>query len=187
MKVILEHLEAEVYKWCQIEYNHISKIVGKKNLIFTNVKKGKAKLKNLGEVKTKSVKDLNLKRICVLDPQAPKVLSPKDAENFDYFVFGGILGSERMTGRTKKELKLPGVARRNLGDVQMPTDIAVLVAHRIIEKKKPFSKLKFKYNIEIPIQKGMVTTLPYRFLVENNKVILAPGLKKYLKEEDSFD
>jgi len=188
MKVILEHLEPEVYKWCLIEYKHISKIVGKKNLIFTNIKsKDKSKLKNFGEVKTKSIKNLDYKRLCVLDPQAEKVLSPRDKNNFDYFVFGGILGSESMEGRTNKELKLPGIARRHLGKKQMPTDIAVLTTHRIIEKQKPFSKLKFKDELEIEIQKGMHTILPYRYLIENNKIILAPGLKKYLQEEDSFD
>jgi ribosome biogenesis SPOUT family RNA methylase Rps3 len=31
-------------------------------------------------------------RVCLLDPQAKKQLSPEDAESFDTFVFGGILG-----------------------------------------------------------------------------------------------
>ncbi|MDP4012524.1 MAG: SAM-dependent methyltransferase [Candidatus Nanoarchaeia archaeon] len=188
MKVILEHMEKEVFKWCQIEYKHISKIIGKDNLIFTNIqKKYKNKLNNLGEVNTKSVKGLNIKRLCVLDPRAKKVLSPEDGKLFDYFVFGGILGSEIMGGRTKKELKIHGVARRNLGKVQMPTDIAVLVTKKIIKNKIPFSKLKFKDEIEIPIKRGISTILPYRYLIEKGKVILAPGLKDYLRKEDSFD
>lgn len=31
-------------------------------------------------------------RICLLDPRAEKELAPGDAETFDWFVFGGILG-----------------------------------------------------------------------------------------------
>lgn len=31
-------------------------------------------------------------RVCLLDPQAPQTLSPADADRFDWFVFGGILG-----------------------------------------------------------------------------------------------
>ena len=49
MKVIIEHLEPELYDWCLIEYEHISKIAGKGNLIFTNIKNKKEteKLKNM--------------------------------------------------------------------------------------------------------------------------------------------
>ncbi len=39
MKFIIEHLEPELYPWCLIEYKHISKIVGKNNLIYTNINK----------------------------------------------------------------------------------------------------------------------------------------------------
>lgn len=31
-------------------------------------------------------------RMCLLDPRAEKELAPEDAESFDWFVFGGILG-----------------------------------------------------------------------------------------------
>jgi len=37
MKYAIEHF-GKLFKWYYIEYAHISKIVGKKNLIFTNVK-----------------------------------------------------------------------------------------------------------------------------------------------------
>src|SRR3989344_3510320 len=39
MKYIIEHLEEKVYPWCLLEYTHISTIVGKDNLIFTNIAK----------------------------------------------------------------------------------------------------------------------------------------------------
>ena len=103
MKYIVEHLEKNVYKWCLIEYTHISKIVGKENLIFTNVKKDKKKLEKLGEVREKSVKELNLKNACVLDPNAEITLSSKD-NSFGYLIFGGILGDYPPKKRTKSEL-----------------------------------------------------------------------------------
>ncbi len=41
MKYIIEHLEPELFEWCLIEYEHISKLVNEDNLIFTNIKKQK--------------------------------------------------------------------------------------------------------------------------------------------------
>ncbi len=187
MKVIIEHLEPELFKWCLIEYKHISKIVRKNNLIFTKIKKKDAKkLSKLGKVEAKSVKELNLKRACILDPSAKQLLTPKDSKLFDFFIFGGILGNEPMEERTKKELYLTGIARRNLGKKQMSTDTAVLVTNKIINKKIPFSKLKFKDEIEINIGKNLSTILPYRYLIEKHKIVLPPGLIKHLKTGDSF-
>ena len=34
-------------------------------------------------------------RVCLLDPAAAKDLSPEDGDNFDIFLFGGILGKLR--------------------------------------------------------------------------------------------
>ena len=49
MKFVIEHLESELYEWCLIEYEHISKIVGKDNLTFTNIKsEDKKKLRDYG-------------------------------------------------------------------------------------------------------------------------------------------
>src|SRR3989344_3965037 len=44
MKYIIEHTENKIYDWCCIEYKHISKLVGRNNLIFKNLK---AKRRNL--------------------------------------------------------------------------------------------------------------------------------------------
>ena len=187
MKFIIEHLEPELFKWCLLEYQHISSIVGKNNLIFANIKKKDSKkLSSLGKVEFKSVKKLNLKRVCILDPFATKTLSPKDSEIFDYLILGGILGNEPMDRRTKKELSMPGIPRRNLGKKQMSTDTAVLVSHKIVNKSIPLNKLKFKDEIEIKIGKNLSTILPYRYLLEKNKVVLPKGLIKYLKTEDKF-
>src|SRR3989344_8842271 len=92
---IIEHLEPELYEWCLIEYESISRIVGRKNLWFTNIKTGKdrRRLSKMGKTFREKVKDMNLKRICILDPFASKKLNPVEASEFDYYIFGGILGN----------------------------------------------------------------------------------------------
>ena len=78
-KFIIEHLEPRLWKWCLVEYRHISEIVGKRNLIFTNVKKLGEKLKDLGKVESKSVKEMNLKNACV---------QARFFFHFVYYIFG---------------------------------------------------------------------------------------------------
>lgn len=56
---IIEHLEPRVWKWCLIEYENISNIVGKENLWITNVKRKNKKLEQFAKVFKQSVKDLN--------------------------------------------------------------------------------------------------------------------------------
>ena len=41
---IIEHLEPKIGRWTLIEYAHISKIVGKRSLWFTNIKHRSKKL-----------------------------------------------------------------------------------------------------------------------------------------------
>lgn len=65
-------------------------------------------------------------RLCLLDPRAEKVISPEDAELFDGFLFGGILGDDPPRDRTK-ELRKLGYEGRHLGSVQMTTDTACYV------------------------------------------------------------
>ena len=74
MKFIIEHLEPKLYEWCLIEYEHISKLVDKDNLIFTNIKKQKdvKKLQKYGAVYEKSVSELKPKNICVLSQYSKK-------------------------------------------------------------------------------------------------------------------
>ena len=112
MKYIIEHLDRRVYKWCFIEYRHISGIVGKKNLIFTNLtKKQSEKLSSLGKCYEKSISELSSEtneippeKTCILDPKAEKVLTPADAKKFEYLVFGGILGDNPPRDKTPKNI-----------------------------------------------------------------------------------
>lgn len=183
---IIEHLEKEVYPWCLIEYRHISKIVRKKNLWFTNLKgkKGAASLSQYGRCITESVRDLNLKNACVLDPAATKTLVPAEARRFSYFVFGGILGDYPPKQRTKQELTplLPEAKARNIWKEQMSTDNAVLVVSEIIRGEE-ISSLSFQDSIEIKIDAIASVQLPYRYHIINKKPFISPALTAYLKKK----
>lgn len=187
MIYVVEHLEPFLSKWVRLEYAHISAIVGKKNLLFTNIKKkaDAARLVHLGKVSPKSVTKLKLKNACILDPSSKLALSRKDA-HFRYLIFGGILGDAPMLGRTKKELSSKlSLPARNLGRRQMSTDTAIYVAKKIISGI-PFSKIRFRDKIEIAIAKHESVILPFRYALVKNKPLLPPGLVAYLKARKIF-
>ncbi len=171
-------MEPELSEWCYAEYQNISKIVGKNNLIFTNT--NETKLKTLGTVKNQSVTQLNLKKACLLDPSAKETLKPQDKNKFDYLIFGGILGDYPRKKRTEplaKQLKIP---TRNIGHKQMSTDNAVLTAFIIISST-PLQKIKFKDKLTIPIQKGEEVILPYRYILINGQPFISQKIINYLK------
>ncbi|MEK6848170.1 MAG: RNA methyltransferase [Nanoarchaeota archaeon] len=189
---IIEHLEQRLGKWCILEYKHISKIVEKNNLIFTNVinKKDKNKLAKFGKVIQQSVRELKLQNACVLDPEAKTTLIPKIAKRYSYFIFGGILGDFPPRRRTKKELtRFINAKPYNIGKEQMPTDNAIAVVNEIISGR-PLSKMKFKDTIEVikdnnkGIQESYV--LPYRYLIKDKKPLISKQVVVYLKKKKGF-
>jgi len=185
---IIEHLEEKVWPWCVIEYKHISETVGKSNTWFTHVPQSSARFLHFGTVFTESAIQLynakKLTNVCVLDPAAKKLLTPDEAKNFDFFVFGGILGDDPPRKRTEPELtsKMSGVTARHIGPKQMSTDTAVYVVHQIVSGKK-FSDLQFQDELEIPLGKNESTILPYRYVVVNGKPWVSPELVTFLKEQ----
>ena len=184
---IIEHLEQRVWKWCLIEYEHVSKIVGKSNLWFTNVKRRNKGLESIGKTMEKSASDLKLQKACILDPEAVKTLTPIDAKKFDYFIFGGILGDYPSKRRTKKALtsKLKHLPARNLGKKQMATDNAVYVVKQIVEGKR-LSDLKFVDEVKIQINESEETILPFQYVVVDGKPLMSEKLLKYLKRKRGF-
>ena len=191
MKFIIEYLEPELYDWCLIEYEHISRIVGKNNTIFTNINKNyKNHLKKYGNVFEKNISKLNFENICVLNQYSKKILTAKDKNKFQYFVFGGILGDNPAKKRTNiliNKLKSSKIKfeTRNLGNKQMPTDVAVYVAKQILEGKK-FSDFKFVDELEIEINGNESISLPFRYAVDNNKLIINEKLVDYLRKRKEF-
>ena len=184
---IIEHLEPKLYKWCIIEYKHISKIVGKDNLWFTNIKeKDKNKLENYGQVHTHSVKIMQLENACVLDPEAPKELLPKDKERFQFLIFGGILGDHPPRKRTQVELTrfIKNKEIRNIGKDQFSTDNAVYVTKTILSGT-PLEKIPFQNSVEIQINDIESTILPFKYPLVNGKPNISKELIEYLKKEES--
>ncbi len=181
---IIEHLEPEIGEWTLIEYKHISKIVGKENLWFTNVAKNgdQTTLSPYGKVSTESIKHIKLVNACILDPEAPLLLTPKNSSKFQYFIFGGILGDNPPRKRTKEELTqfLKNLPTFNIGAMQMSTDNAVYTVKKIVDGT-PFEKIPFKDEIEIEINDVESTILPYRYALVKNKPLMSPELLEYLK------
>jgi len=184
MIFVIEHLEPKVFKWCKLEYAHISKWVGKKNLIFTNTKS--AALKKFGKVFPQSIQQIGFENACVLDPESKVTLTPEIAKKYTYFIFGGILGDDPPRERTKDELtKFLPYPSFNLGKAQMSTDTAVIVTKLICDGKK-LSGLKFQQGVEIKINACEEVHLPYKYLLINSKPLLAPGIGKMLKSQRTF-
>jgi len=186
MKYVIEHLEPELYPWCMLEYTQLSKLVGKKNALFTNLKADKncKKLLPLGAVSALPVKQLQLKNAVVLDPDAKKRLSASDCKQFEYCILGGILGDYPMQKRTKRELtkKLP-YPSRNLGKAQFSTDTAVLVA-TLIAKGIRLDQIPFQDTIELPMGKYLSLQLPFRYVVNaKGKPILPKGLIELIRKQ----
>ena len=185
MKYIIEHLEPKLYEWCLIEYKHISELIGKENLIITNVK-NKSRLRNITKYAfKKSFFELGLRSICLLTLYARKTLTKEDSKKFNYLVLGGILGDNPPKKRTIKYFNRTKCEKRNLGSKQMSTDTAVYVADSII-KGKSINDFDFIDTIEIKLDNCLGVELPFRYVKLNGKILLPKGLIKFLKKRDNI-
>jgi len=184
---IIEHLEPNLWPWCLIEYESISKIVGKTNVWFTNISNNSKDLQKLGKVFHEPIAKLNIdfSKACILDPLAPKTL--RSEEKFDYYIFGGILGEEKLNGRTKKELTqyISKAHKRNLGKGQFSTDNAVFVTNKI-NQGTPLEKIPIQDTLEVRINSIESIVLPYHYPLIKNEPRISPKLIKYLKNKKGF-
>ena len=187
MKYIIEHMEDEMYDWCILEYNHISKVVGSENLIITNVKVGAEKIQHFGKIVSESVSEmgLDLKQVCLLDPDAETRLNTSDKQKFDYLLFGGILGDYPRKKRTKELATVIDCPKRNLGDKQMSTNTAVYVAHLIMKGKK-FENTHFAEELEIVTGEHESVTLPFRYVIEDGEAVLPDGFIEFMQHREEF-
>ncbi len=189
MLYIIEHLEP-LSKWVKLEYAHCSKIVGKKNLLFTNVvnKEEQGFLKDLGSVEEKSIIELFPKEeIIVLEPQAETRLQKDDFKKYKKIIIGGILGEAEPAGRTQELItsRLKKAVPRNLGAEQFSIDGATFVASKIQKgEKKDLGVLK---EPEIEFGEGHSTVLHYSIPVFKGKPIFTPGLIEYAQSEESWE
>ena len=183
--LVIEHLEPSLSRWVLIEYEHASLIVGRENLIFTNVSRGAEKLKGLGRVFSRSAAELfNDEGTIVLDPKAKELLQPSDFEWARAVVVGGILGDHPPRGRTAQLLtaKMPRARARSLGDCQFSIDGATYMAYKVSR------------GVElsmIPIARGLTVKcgeleirLPYCYPLVGGSPVISPKLLDYLLETD---
>ena len=87
-------------------------------------------------------------RVCLLDLRGKKVLEPAERPDFDAYVFGGILGDHPPKDRTFA-LRPLFTHARNLEDVQMSTDTAILVTELIVNGQLSIHDIPFITNPEI--------------------------------------
>lgn len=100
--IIVEHLDPELGPWSELEYKCIAKESHERNsdFILSCLPAGFKVPEDLAaspafKAEHRGVEELyadSRNRVCLLDPAAAKDLSPEDGDNFDVFLFGGILG-----------------------------------------------------------------------------------------------
>ena len=103
---VVEHLDPELGPWSALEYQAIARESASAgvNFCLSSVPRELDLAAELREtnnfvIEHRSVEDIfkdDIESVCLLDPKARAELSPDDAETFDVFLFGGILG-KRMT------------------------------------------------------------------------------------------
>ncbi|CAI4063898.1 hypothetical protein N7582_002529 [Saccharomyces uvarum] len=205
MKYIIEHMEEGFSEWVILEYSQILRDVGAENLVLSSLPKSTTekdipeKLLSLGlrwttsDLKSidedfKDLEPLKDGRVCLLDPRAAIDLQPEDAEEFDYFVFGGILGDHPPRDRTK-ELKTtyPNLlVSRRLGDKQMTTDTAIRTTQLIVKNKTKFEDIKFIDYPEFRFNKNEATEMPFRYVLDKEGTpILPEGMLDLIKKDSA--
>lgn len=190
---IVEHLDDELGPWSELEYITIaqeSHQAGSKfclssvppSLILPEALKAVPGFTADGQsVETLYAEDKS--RVCLLDPSAAKELSPEDGENFEVFLFGGILGDDPPRDRTS-ELRKKGFAGRRLGPVQMTTDTAVRVTRMIVQEKTPLEKIPYVDYPELRINKNESTEMPFRYVRDANGAPIMPsGMLELIKKD----
>jgi carboxypeptidase D len=100
---VVEHIDPELGPWSALEYACIAKECKQAGAQFllTSVPETLQMPDNLArmeelQVERRSVEEIfadRKSRVCLLDPAATTELSPADGNDFDVFLFGGILGT----------------------------------------------------------------------------------------------
>ncbi len=194
IKVIIEHCESYLSKWLWLEYENTSKIIGRSNLIFTNIKSNSiyGKLKEIGNVKRESIIDLissgriSSNKVIILDPNSNKQLSPNDFQNnTNFIVIGGILGDYPPKKRTTKLISsnLPQCRKRSLGPYQFSIDGAAYMALQVFNGKS-LNEIPIQIGLKINVNIYHEIYLPYAYPIANEMPLISEKLVKYLKSNE---
>lgn len=184
---VIEHLEPELGKWLFYEYAHASQIVGKCNLLFTNVKKKKEalKLQKLGGVEERTAAEIfTPDKVIVLDPRAGHPLKPDDLSSMEAVIIGGILGDHPPKGRTFRLItsRFSSAAARNLGGDQFSIDGAVYVA-KLVSQGTPLDQIPIRKGLRIRLSEHAEVYLPYAYPLKDGKPVISRKLIAYLRSE----
>ncbi|KAK1833228.1 hypothetical protein QBC39DRAFT_329118 [Podospora conica] len=180
---IVEHLDEELGPWSELEYIAIAtecQDVGSKFVLSSlpPAFKVPAPLSAIPAftAETRGVEDIysqDRSRVCLLDPAAAKDLAPEDGDNFDVFLFGGILGDDPPRDRTS-ELRKKGFEGRRLGPKQMTTDTAARVTRLVVEGKTPLQDVPYVDFPELKFNEHESTQMPFRYVKSEDGMPIMP-------------
>ncbi|OAA77224.1 DUF431 domain protein [Akanthomyces lecanii RCEF 1005] len=191
--IIVEHLDPELGPWSELEYKCIAKESYERhsNFILSCLPDGfkvPEALANSPAFKAehRGVEELyadSRNRVCLLDPAAAKDLSPEDGDNFDVFLFGGILGDDPPRDRTS-ELRKKGFEGRRLGPKQMTTDTAVRVTRIVVQDRIALDKIDYVDFPELKFNKYESTEMPFRYVKDSDgEPIMPEGMKDLIRKD----
>ncbi|GAA6014937.1 hypothetical protein JCM11491_002362 [Sporobolomyces phaffii] len=207
---VIEHMEddnpnSSFPHWIALEYAQMLRLSAPSTVIFSSLSPNSVESlrqqlldKGMDErrfrVETKSVRELmqeqnvELGRVCLLDPRAEKVIGPEDGGDFDWFLFGGILGDDPPRDRTGI-LRRDGYPSRHLGPVQMTTDTALGVTKLCVQDGKTLDAIQFVDHptITFPSEgyENESVEMPFRYVVDeqSGEPILPEGMREHLRDD----
>ncbi|PVG03724.1 DUF431-domain-containing protein [Serendipita vermifera] len=207
---VIEHMEEDekdksssLPQWVLLEYSHIVSLIAPDGEVaFTHLSSSSCKelegalaasqtAKTGGTHNSYTIsvlelmkqRNVPLDRVCLLDPKAEKELTPTDGDGeFDFFLFGGILGDHPPRDRTG-ELRVLGFPTRHLGSVQMTTDTAVGVTKLVVDDKKSLQSIPYTDFPTIRFNKSESVEMPFRYIAKDGEPLLPVGMKQHLYED----
>ncbi|KAI9734946.1 MAG: hypothetical protein M1834_002026 [Cirrosporium novae-zelandiae] len=193
--IVIEHLDPELGPWSAKEYENITKESSNDgwNFILSLSPQEIEMPPTLKESPSckfehHSVESLFADKkdsVCLLDPAAENELCPNDADQFNIFLFGGILGDDPPRDRTS-ELRKKGFVGRRLGPQQMTTDTAARVTRLVIHNKIPLEKIQYIDSPEFRIDAHESVKMPFRYVKgDNGQPIMPQGMLELIKEDSN--
>lgn len=202
---IVEHLDTELEDWQGLEYTTISAeststsnkflLSGLDASLLDHATPSGALIAKIPNPSksTTSVEKLYptpeaRKRVCLLDPKGAKDLCPEDGDEFDAFLFGGILGDDPPRDRTA-DLRRMGFTGRRLGPEQMTTDTAVRTTRLVVQQGIKLDEVEYVDRPDIEIRdeegevvKGETIEMPFKYVKdkETGKAIMPEGMLELL-------
>ncbi|CAJ2503312.1 Uu.00g107060.m01.CDS01 [Anthostomella pinea] len=202
---IVEHLDPELGPWSELEYLTIARETHRAGGVFCLSSlppdfkvPDRLAAEPAFEAETRGVEEMyptaggegagagakgEKGRVCLLDPQAEKDLSPEDRGEFDVFLFGGILGDDPPRDRTG-ELRKKGFAGRRLGPVQMTTDTAVRVTRMVVEEQFTLDTVPYLDFPELKFNEHESSQMPFRYVKSpDEQPVMPEGMVNLIKKD----